>query len=283
MDIEGSSLDVQFNQIELIFEHDPEVNIAMYKSFSGNATDIGGYYEYAKKWFQKNTPDAKLAKSRETRLDLIMKVLKSPLLRSGILLDAAAVFLSHDPNFEERLDANPGILGFANGVYDLSLGEFRVAEPHDYNTMTCGYAFLDTIDPQIRRDILKFFTEIQPNTEERNLHGQKENELFHIFTGETRNGKSVFADIIKYTLQDYYVSIKSTLLTGEQGSSSSASPDLMALYRKRFVIGSEPEKRKTINSAFMKGITGNDDIVARPLYGNVTTFKPSHAVVLLCN
>ncbi|KAJ3009806.1 UNVERIFIED_CONTAM: hypothetical protein HDU68_002491 [Siphonaria sp. JEL0065] len=293
MDIEGSSLDVQFNQIELIFEHDPELNVAMYKSFSGNATDIGGvfyhigkdkfgvvrigdskdswwtwkpssgrwtpgtlgaqlfcmhelteYYEYTKKRFQKNTPDAKLAKSRETRLDHIMKVLKNPSLRSGILLEAAAVFLSHDSNFEERLDA---ILGFANGVYDLSLGEFRAAEPHDYNTMTCGYALPDTIDPQIRKEILTFFNEIQPNTEEReylqrllgsSLHGEKEDELFHIFTGETRNGKSVLADIMKYTLNDYYESIKSTMLTGEQGSSSSASPDLMALYRKHFVIGS---------------------------------------------
>ncbi|KAJ3019401.1 UNVERIFIED_CONTAM: hypothetical protein HDU68_010676 [Siphonaria sp. JEL0065] len=82
---------------------------------------------------------------------------------------------------------------------------------------------------------------------------------------------------------DYYTAISSTLLTGEQGSSSSASPDLKALYRKRFVIGSEPQKGKTINSGFMKGITGNDDIVARPLYGNVITFKPSHTLVLLCN
>ncbi|ORY51687.1 phage/plasmid primase [Rhizoclosmatium globosum] len=196
------------------------------------------------------------------------------------------------PDFEALLDANPALLGFTNGVFDLEAKAFRAAVPTDYISMTCGYDFDSTADAFKRSEILGFFEDIQPDTSERDyllkflgstLHGTKKDELFHIFTGGTRNGKSVLADLMKYTLGDYFTSIKSTLLTGEQGSSSSASPDLMALYRKRFVVASEPEKGKGINSGFMKGITGNDDIVARPLYGNVTTFKPSHSLVLLCN
>ncbi|KAJ3018116.1 UNVERIFIED_CONTAM: hypothetical protein HDU68_011310 [Siphonaria sp. JEL0065] len=131
-----------------------------------------------------------------------------------------------------------------HGVYDLTCGEFRPSTPTDYISMTCGYAFPDAIGPKIRNDILTFFSGIQRSIAEReylqrflgsSLHGEKQDELFHIFTGGTRNGKSVLADVMKYTLGDYYTSIKSTLLTGEQGSSSSASPDLMALPHKRFV------------------------------------------------
>ncbi|KAJ3009061.1 UNVERIFIED_CONTAM: hypothetical protein HDU68_002848, partial [Siphonaria sp. JEL0065] len=44
---------------------------------------------------------------------------------------------------------------------------------------------------------------------------------------------------------DYYTSISSTLLTGEQGSSSSASPYLMALYRKRS-LGANHKRGKPV-------------------------------------
>ncbi|KAI8842891.1 hypothetical protein BJ741DRAFT_696340 [Chytriomyces cf. hyalinus JEL632] len=73
------------------------------------------------------------------------------------------------------------------------------------------------------------------------------------------------------------------MLTGQQGASSEASPDMMDLKNRRLAIASEPEKGKTINSGFMKGLTGNDDIVARQLYGEIVKFKPTHATVFLTN
>ncbi|ORY51688.1 hypothetical protein BCR33DRAFT_834473 [Rhizoclosmatium globosum] len=255
-------------------------------------TELAGYYVTAKDWFREHTADEKLAKQREARLDHILKQLKNPRERLNIMHEAGIAFKLNVPDFEALLDANPAIVGFTNGVYDLQAKEFRAAVSTDYISMTCGYDFDSTADAFKRSEILRFFEDIQPDTKEReylqkllgsSLHGEKQDELFHIFTGGTRNGKSVLADIMKYTLGGYFTSIKSTLLTGEQGSSSSASPDLMALYRRRFIVASEPEKGKSINSEFMKGITGNNDIVARPLYGDIVTFKPSHTLVLLCN
>ncbi|KAJ3280146.1 hypothetical protein HDU79_011971, partial [Rhizoclosmatium sp. JEL0117] len=255
-------------------------------------TEVAGFYEQAKVWFREHTTDAKLAKNREARLDHILKQLHSPKDRGHVMHEAATEFKTAIPDFESLLDANPALLGFTNGVYDLERREFRAAQPTDYMSMSCGYPFETQVNDRVRGDILRFFEDIQPELQDREyllkflgstLHGTKKDELFHIFTGGTRNGKSVLADLVKVTLGEYFTSIKSTLLTGEQGSSSGPSPDLMALYHKRFVVASEPEKGRSINSGFMKGITGNDDIVARPLYGNVTVFKLSHAIVLLCN
>ncbi|KAJ3018746.1 UNVERIFIED_CONTAM: hypothetical protein HDU68_010994 [Siphonaria sp. JEL0065] len=157
-------------------------------------TDLTAYYSQARMLFQRNTPDAKLAKTREAHFDQVLKI-------------------RHNfPNFE-RLDADPGLLGFTNGVYDLTRAEFRPSTSTDYISITCGYAFPDGIDSKILL--------LNVSTFNGSWDPVKQDELFHIFTSGTRNGKS--------------------------------------------------------------GITGNDDIVARPLYGDVTTFKPSHSLVLLCN
>ncbi|KAI8828113.1 hypothetical protein BJ741DRAFT_653829 [Chytriomyces cf. hyalinus JEL632] len=156
----------------------------------------------------------------------------------------------HDPDFKDKLDGNPALIGFTNGVYDLDANEFHPANPSDYITMSCGYAF--------------------------------EREVNHVVRAEIDN-KSAIADAMKYALGDYFTTIKSTLLTEKQGASAAALPDLMDLMKRRLAIASEPEKGKTINTGFMKRLTGNDDIVACQLYEEMVTFKPSHATGLLTN
>ncbi|KAJ3243168.1 hypothetical protein HDU78_000787 [Chytriomyces hyalinus] len=250
------------------------------------------YYEQAQQYFRLHTTDLTLAKNREIRFLQIRKRLNDRELVHTVA-SAATHFRTYSPNFKDYLDANPALIGFTNGVYDLDADEFREANPADYMTMSCKYDFEREVNPAIRAEIDKFFKDIQPEDDVRRYlqkflgscirGGQKAYELFHILTGETRNGKSVLADIMKYALGDYYTTISSTMLTSLQGSSAQASPDLMALKNRRLAIASEPEKGKTINSGFMKGLTGNDDIVARPLYGDIVTFKPTHATVFLTN
>ncbi|ORY42467.1 hypothetical protein BCR33DRAFT_766943 [Rhizoclosmatium globosum] len=186
-------------------------------------TELAGYYVTAKDWVREHTADEKLAKQREARLDHILKQLKNPREWLNIMHEAGIAFKRNVPDFEALLDANPAIVGFTNGVYDLQAKEFRAAVSTDYISMTCGYDFDSTANAFKRSEILLFFEDIQPDTKEReylqkllgsNLHGEKQDELFHIFTGGTRNGKSVLADVMKYTLGGYFTSIKSTLLTG---------------------------------------------------------------------
>ncbi|KAJ3215056.1 hypothetical protein HDU81_001501, partial [Chytriomyces hyalinus] len=209
------------------------------------------------------------------------------------LTQAANVFRRHTPDFETKLDQNIALLGFWNGVYDLDAGIFRPASSADYLSMSCGYAFPTPVNSEIRAEIQRFMSDIQPNINEReylqcmlgaSLHGYKKEELFHIFTGKTRNGKSLLADIMKYSLGDYYVSVQSTMFTGEMGDAGAPSAHLAELKNRRFVVGSEPAKGKKINSGFMKGITGNDDIVGCGMYqSDMFTFKPTASFVLLCN
>ncbi|KAI8842182.1 hypothetical protein BJ741DRAFT_660881 [Chytriomyces cf. hyalinus JEL632] len=204
-----------------------------------------GYYEGAQQYFRLHTPDPTLAKNREIRFEQIRKRLNDREL-VHIFNSAAVHFKTHSPNFGDKLDSNPALIGFTNGVFDLDVREFRDANPADYMSMSCGYAFEQKVDPVIRAEIDKFFEDIQPGRDERRYlqkflgscirGGAKTDELFHIFTGKTRNGKSVLADVMKYSLGDYYTTIKATMLTGQQGASSEASPDMMDLRNRRLAM-----------------------------------------------
>ena len=54
--------------------------------------------------------------------------------------------LMYDETFLQRLDSDPNLLGFTNGVWQLSAGRFRPATPEDCVSMSVGYAYSDEPD-----------------------------------------------------------------------------------------------------------------------------------------
>ncbi|KXS10440.1 hypothetical protein M427DRAFT_48052 [Gonapodya prolifera JEL478] len=120
------------------------------------------------------------------------------------------------------------------------------------------------------------------------LHEGTHEEIFTIFNGRTRNGKSVLADLVKETLGEYCVMVDSKMATGDRPPLGSPQPDLMELIGKRAVFISEPQKSGAnqsslkLNSAFIKLITGNDTIAARALYSNeITHFKTQAKITII--
>ena len=49
----------------------------------------------------------------------------------------------YEPRFEDKLDANPKLLGFENGVYDLDNDEFREGRPEDYVSLSAGINYIE--------------------------------------------------------------------------------------------------------------------------------------------
>ena len=101
--------------------------------------------------------------------------------------------LFYEPKFEEKLDANPSLLGFENGVYDLENGEFRQGRPDDYISFTTGINYIE-YDPQnpYIEEIENFMAKVLTNESVREyvltlfasiLDGTNRDEKFHIWTG----------------------------------------------------------------------------------------------------
>jgi P4 family phage/plasmid primase-like protien len=260
---------------------------------------VSHHYRQVRDYYKDNTVNADLRNKRVLHIQKIIDKLSNSNTKAEILKEAKTYFVEQDyykkdeKPFDVQLDSKRHLLCFSNGVFDLDAGVFRDGSPYDFITMSVGYDYDPISDPEKRKIIEQFFTDMQPIEEEREylilflsscLHGMTKDETFHVFTGGSSNGKSVIRDMMMYVLGDYFENIPANLLTKERPSSSSPQPDIVKLKGKRFVVGSEPEAGHKINTGFMKWITGNDPLSARLLHSNeIVTFFPHFKLALLCN
>lgn len=208
------------------------------------------------------------------------------------LLKECCEFFYHE-KFEEKLDSNPYLLGFPNGVYDLEAMEFREGRPDDFISYNTGVEYIP-YDPNASamQEILKFFEQVQPNRNVREyllttlssfLCGFTREERFHIWTGSGSNGKSKVVELFEKAFSDYCCKFPVTLLTGKRAASNAATSEVARAKGKRFAVLQEPSEGERLNIGMMKELTGGDRIQARSLFKEPIEFKPMFKLALLCN
>jgi P4 family phage/plasmid primase-like protien len=220
--------------------------------------------------------------------------------------------LYYDKDFLEELDANTHLIGFENCVFDLQTGQFRLGEPGDFVSLSCGIT-IDLYDRQrfpIKlnkyyktykktegfRDnnagLEDFLNKILPINEVKEytlrkiascLIGDIREEKFHIWTGSGGNGKSKLIDLIEKVFGDYACKLPVQLLTQKRGQSSGANPELARTQGKRFISMQEPDLNEKINIGLMKELSGGDKVTARRLFKECVDFKPQFTMFLMCN
>ena len=200
----------------------------------------------------------------------------------------------YDPQFESNLDANPDLIGFENGVYDVRNAEFRDGRPEDYISLTTGNDYIEfKEDDELIVAIYNFMSQVFPDPDVRDyvlillssfLEGRNPNEKFHIWTGVGGNGKSKLLELFELGFGKYTAKIPVTVLTQKnRGSSNSANPEVARLKGIRTVSTQEPEENERFNVGIMKDWTGGDRITCRPLYRDPFDFKPQFKMVFCCN
>jgi P4 family phage/plasmid primase-like protien len=131
------------------------------------------------------------------KLHGVANKLKTTSYKDNVLRECAEMF--HVEKFEEKLDSNPALIGFENGVYDLDTLEFREGRPEDYMSFTTGnnyvkydisHPYISGIKtylaqvltkPHIREYVMKLFSTF--------LHGAIKEQKFHIWTGSGCHAK----------------------------------------------------------------------------------------------
>jgi P4 family phage/plasmid primase-like protien len=222
----------------------------------------------------------------------IYSKLKDNTFKEKMIKESSALFF--DEKFEdELLDANPHLIGFLNGVFDLQNSEFREGYPEDNIGLCTGinYKEFDINDPYIPQ-IYEFFSKVLPNEELREyvltlmssmLDGNNKEEKFYIWTGHGSNGKSKCIELLMKILGDYACTFNVSLLTNKRVGSSQTNSELVRAKGRRFAVLQEPEEGEKMNAGFMKELSGNDKIIARGLYKESIEFKPMFKMVLTCN
>lgn len=157
---------------------------------------------YMKQMFSKGKRNKKSESNNKLeKANNILKIigkLKKDAFKMSVMKQCKILFHDYDPNFCDKLDANPDLIGFDNGVYDLKEGLFRSSCPDDYVTMSVGFEYenYDMNHPYIA-EINTFFAQVQRETIMKNyifkllarfLDGYVNDEEVLIWTGTGCHG-----------------------------------------------------------------------------------------------
>jgi P4 family phage/plasmid primase-like protien len=126
----------------------------------------------------------------KTIVSLTLK-LKTTSYKDNLMKECKEMFTNND--FIKKLDSNPFLLGFTNGVYDLKKGELRDGRPEDYIQMNTDIEKIDFDDTNEHWPDLKRFLETVFYEEEIHdyfllylsscLQGHNAEEKFRVWNG----------------------------------------------------------------------------------------------------
>lgn len=231
-------------------------------------------------------------RKKTCKLAEIAVSLKKTHQKNNIMREACELF--YDKDFFNKLDQNPYLLCFSNGVIDFKAKKHRPGQPDDYISKCTNIEYINLKqihDPCVER-IKTFMNQLFPNEQLRGymwehlasvLIGTLDNQTFNIYTGSGRNGKSCLVNLMGKVLGDYKGTVPSTLITQKRTSIGSTSSEIVALMGTRYAVMQEPSKGDKINEGIMKEITGGDPIQGRALFKDTVTFIPQFKLVVTTN
>lgn len=237
--------------------------------------------------------DASGLKQRYKDIKKVLKNLKMAPFKDCVMREAVDLFHDETIDFMEQLDANINLIGFNNGVFDISTMTFRDGKPEDYVSKTTGYDYEEFTDDHPRvMEVKDFFIKVFPDPQLRRffleyaaqvLKGGNFNKVFLNMVGFGDNAKSVTIEFFEKTLGQYAVKFPTSLVTGKRGQSGAAAPEVFRSIGCRFGSLQEPDKGEVMNSGIIKEFTGNDSIFSRALFSDGREFKPMFKLAVITN
>ena len=216
--------------------------------------------------------------------------------KKNIMTEAKDLFW--DTSFLQKMDNNPYLLCFNNGVYDFKDKVFREGFPEDYLTKCTNIDYVP-LNPvkhtPIMNEIVAFMKQLFPTAElckymwdhlASTLVGTASvNQTFNMYIGQGQNGKSVLTDLMSQVLGDYKVGVPITLLTGARGKIGGLAPEVVLMKGARYAVIQEPDHAERINVGVMKElVSGVEPIQARaPYMIEPVTFIPQFKLILCAN
>ena len=234
-------------------------------------------------------------KSRITSILNIEQRLSNTNDKKNIMTEAKELF--YDGTFLQKLDMNPYLLCFNNGVFDFKDKVFRNGHPED-NLSICTNIDYVPINPDVHNPVVDevndFMDKLFPRKSLRkyawehlasSMIGTCVNQTFNIYIGVGQNGKSVLINLMEKVLGDYKGDVPLTLVTEKRGKVGGLAPEIVQLKGKRLAVMQEPSKGDRINEGIMKQLTsGKDPIQGRAPYMPTTiSFIPQFNLVVTAN
>ena len=203
----------------------------------------------------------------------------------------------YDRRFKQKLDQNPYIIGFKNGVYDLKLNEFRAGRPEDFvnKNMPIDYKEYNETD-EVVQDVIEFLLKVFPDESIRTyfldtysdifVGGNKQKKVY-MWTGEGDNAKSITQKFFELMLGELAIKFNTQYFTGKKVASGSANPELSrAAPPVRHATMEEPDADEQLNIGELKKLSGGDSYWARDLFERGKSTRevfPMFTLTFICN
>ena len=255
---------------------------------------LGGEYFAKVATSDNDSSDEKSFQLRLKQVQKLIQQLKSTPFKKNVMIEAADVF--YNPNFKYKLDTNPYIFPFRNGVYDLKINVFRSGRPEDYvsNHTPIDYVNYSPTDKKVQ-EIHDYLLKVFPDNSVRKYFLDTSSDIFvggnfqkivQFWTGEGDNAKSVTQTFFERMLGTMAIKFSTTLLTGKKTQTGGAGPELArAGGGVRLGVLEEPDNDEEINAGMFKSLSGNDTFWARDLFekGKSTReIQPLFKLIFIC-
>ena len=227
------------------------------------------------------------------KLSKLSNDLKRRGVKDNIMREAKEIF--YDSDFIDKVDANPKLLCFNNGVIDFDTKIFRKGKPDDYISKSTKISYLKldiSKHKTIMDEINDFMCKLFPEQDLRDymwqhlassLIGENNDQTFNIYNGNGSNGKSKLVELMSACLGDYKATVPITLITAKRNSIGGTSSEVVQLKGVRYAVMQEPSKGDRLNEGIMKEITGGDPLQGRALFKDSITFIPQFKLVVCTN
>ncbi|NPV89222.1 MAG: DNA primase [Firmicutes bacterium] len=245
--------------------------------------------ELAKKTVRSIYEYAPYIEDLEKRKALLKHAFKSESAKARKDLLTLAQSEEGIPVIPDELDANQWLFNAANGTIDLRTGDIRPHDPKDLITKMSDVEYDPAADcPRFE----KFIREIMNDDEEMvsflqrmfgsSLAGAIKENVFFIFWGNGKNGKTTLIETFRMAIGDDYAkqTPTSTLL---RKRNDSIPIDVARLKGARFVTAVEADQGRRLDEAVIKQFTGRDRLPGRHLYGELFEFDAQFKLVLTTN
>lgn len=261
---------------------------------------VDRYKQHAKKLYDQmgesqDKGQQAMINEKLKQINKMIKNLNTNPFKNNVMKEAQDIF--YDPVFRDRLDSDPYLIGFKNGIYDLKLNLFRVGRPEDYisKTMPVCYKDFNESDEKVQ-DVHTFLEQVFPDKSLRKYFldvssdvfvGGNHEKIVLFWTGEGDNGKSITQSIFEQMFGKLSIKLNTTVITAKKPSAGSAFADLArAGGGVRWAVLEEPDGDEAINIGILKSLSGNDTVFARELYQagkDVKEFRPMFKLIFICN
>jgi len=175
-----------------------------------------------------------------------------------------------------------------NGVIEMKKTEFREHRQDDMMTKIANVEYDPNADcplwKQFIREIMNYKSELINFLQTAAgwaLTGDISEQTMFILYGSGANGKSTFLNTIMYILGDYATATPTETFMKKNGDQT--TNDIARLRGIRFVTTTEAEQGRRLSEPLIKRITGNDQMMARFLYGEFFSFTPTFKIFMATN